>query len=114
MKQGSACTLRPEILQKLADKLPAIVAEALDTPGNINARLGPRDIEIWHSLPGLLDRNTKPLTLLIIAHGYDERVTNLEERKYMIVRGVRRIIGPHPPLVGWAWVFTGKTAFGAI
>lgn len=116
--------LKEDILQKLAEGLPKIVAKALHVEENPAAHLTPNDVEVWVRKSGKLDVNTKDLEIIIWAKSYPERLQNLEERKDAIVRSIRaafwgrQIIDRDLDLSsfsgGYVWVLLQPAAYGKL
>lgn len=103
------------LLSNLVSKLPEVIANALDTPENPDTRLSSGDIEIWVQPHHQLDRNVKPLELMIFAHDFPERLRNIDERTEKITQTVREILCEQAPkITGWVWIHLTKTAFGRI
>lgn len=105
-----------EISRILAERLPHIVSEALDTPENTNARLTPGDIEVEFRWATPRDVNYKDIEITVIAHDYPERTRNIEERKDKIIAGVREFLRDYDRnLTGWVWILPQQnSAFGTI
>lgn len=102
-----------EIAEKLAKELPALVAPTLSAPPDGN--LVPGDIEVWCTEGSTADVNTKDLEIIIWAHEYPERRANLEERKDVIVKGVRTFLADYDRNVsGFVWILLQPTAFGEL
>ena len=109
--------LSEEIIRRLVPELTHAVADALDVPGNLEARLTPDDIEVYVAQSQSLDFNTKDLEILIWAHQYPERLQNLEERKDKILAKVHQVLEIedfNPGITGWVWILLQPTAFGKI
>lgn len=104
-----------DMLQKLAESLPEIVAKALSAEENQDACLIPSDVEVWVQESGKLNVNTKDLEIIIWANSYPERLRDLERRKDMIVRAVRKFFADYDRnLSGFVWVLLQPTAFGEL
>ena len=98
-------------LMDLCNSLPKIVADALDTPENPEARLGSKDIEVEVEPHPILSVNKKDIEILILAHDYPERRKNLDERRASIDNAVKKIIPEK--YHGFVWIFLGHTSFGS-
>lgn len=106
-----------QLLRCLCDELMEVVAEALNIQGNKDARLSRDDIEIRSRPVQDHDWNAKDLEIMIFAHQYPERLTNLEERKEKVVTAVRHIIRErycNKEIIGWVWILLAPTAFGRV
>ena len=102
-----------EAVQKLAQALPAIVAEALDIPENKDARLTPGEVEVWVEESHKFDSNPKDLQIVVFAHDYPERRPNLEVRKNAILGGVGAFLSDYDYNASWfVWVLLSQSAYG--
>ena len=111
---------RPEsipesVIKNLLKVLPKIIANELDVRKNKSARLKADDIEISVFPAQPLDINIKSLEIMIWAHGYPERLKNIEERKDKIAARVRSFLLDYDVIIGgWVWILLPPTAFGRI
>lgn len=98
-------------LEFLAMRLPAIIAEALNT-SHPDGQLMPADINVRFERSGPFDQNVIDLSILILANDYPERRANIKERKEAIVGEVRQM-----PLADNAdfsvWILLAEGAYGA-
>ena len=104
-----------DMIQKLAETLPEIVAGALHVPESAEAHLAPDDIEVKVQESGKYDVNTKDLAIIIWANLYPERLSNLTDRKDAIVQGVRAFLADYDlKPSGFVWVLLQPAAFGEL
>jgi hypothetical protein len=99
-----------ELAGKIAQQLPAIVAEALDISAHDkDGALTAQDIEVYVQDSSELDVNTKPLEITIWAGYYPARNENLGERRAKIAKAVRAIKPPEAK--GFVWVLLVPGSF---
>lgn len=99
----------------LRERIPAIVAAALNVLENKDARLTPEDIEVWIRTGHPDDVNTKDLEVVIHTQWYAERQANLENRERVIRQAIGQILESHSTsLSGFVWVLLSNTAFGVL
>jgi hypothetical protein len=100
-----------ETARAIALKLPAIVANALDTSAEEKrGSLTADDVEVYVQDSTELDVNTKPLEIIIWANHYEARMRNLDERRTKIVDAVKEIKPPEAK--GFVWVLLQPASFG--
>jgi len=106
------------IAAKLAQALPAIVAPelAINNRDRGDGGLVAEDIIVRCVEGGLGDVNSKEIEIIIFAHDFPERKTNLEERKNTIIAGVREFFVKEDfrGVTGFVWVMLMPTAFGEL
>lgn len=108
-KKGRELT---ELAENLAKRLPEIVAPALTVPA---AQLTPDDVTVWCVEGGSADVNSDDLEILIWAHDFPERKETLEERKELVLKGIRRfLIDYRRNVSGFVWILLQPTAYGTI
>lgn len=113
--QHKAGRLNEDMLQKLAESLPGIVANALNVKENEAARLTSSDVEVWVQESGKFDVNTKDLEIIVWANSYPERLSDLEFRKDVILKFVRWFLSDYDRnLSGFVWVLLQPAAFGEL
>lgn len=113
--QHKAGRVLDDMLSKLSQAMPEIVASALDVEENKSARLTPNDVEVHVQESGKFDVNTKDLEIVIWANSYPERLKNLEQRKEAIIQGVRTFLADYDRnLFGYVWVLLQPGAFGEL
>jgi hypothetical protein len=80
-----------EMAQKIAQKLPTIVANALDTSAEEDeaGRLTPEDVRVYVQNSSELDVNTKPFEIIIWAGYSKERGRNTDQRRVKIADRIR-------------------------
>ena len=98
--------------------MPKIVSQALDVSENEGAagKLTQDDIEVRCTQRSLIDINSKDIEIVIWAHDFPSRRSNLEQRKEEILRGVRLVIiaSARTDISGYVWVLLQPTAFGTL
>lgn len=109
-----------DLARALGKHLPEIVAPALTLSERErhDGQVVPDDIIVWCAEGGEHDVNTKDIEIIIWAHDFPERATNLEERKDAIVKGVRQFLTDYTffyrDVSGFVWVLLQPTAFGQL
>lgn len=102
----------PDMLEKLAQALPAMVAEALTCehpPGLLVAG----DIEVWVRESSDYDVNVKDLEIVVWANHYDERQQNLHHRNVAVLNKVREFLADYDcNLNGYVWILLQPASFG--
>jgi len=108
-----------KLLNDLTEKLPKIVAKALDVPENLAYRLAEEEIEVvTEELSGKYDRNTLDLEIIIWAPECSERLKTKGERRNKICRSVEAVLvenlkGPEH-IKGYVWLLLQPTSFGML
>ena len=112
--------VKKEEMRAIAERLPEIVARALNVPENPAARLNANDIEVQ---PEEIDEectvNRRPLEIIILANDYPERKKNLDKRQEEITKAVREIKNEAWSLDfrrvrGFVWVLLIPGSFGEL
>lgn len=106
-----------QLVEKLAQKLPSIVAPNLTLPEHerLDGQVLPDDIIVRCVGGNKADVNTKDIEIIIWAHDFPERKANLECRKDAIVLGVQRFLSDYDRNVsGFVWILLQPTAFGEL
>jgi len=103
--------LNEEFIEKLAKKLPIIVAKALNVPGT-KGTLKPEEIEVKVESFGPLDVHTKNIEIIIWANDYPERRENLNERRKQIVAEIGKFFSSTPEITGFVWVLLQPGSYG--
>jgi hypothetical protein len=99
-----------ETARKLAQELPAIVADALDiSEYDKDGALTAKDVEVYVQDSTKLDVNTKPLEITIWAGYYPARQKDLDRRRAKIAEAVRAI--KPPDIKGFVWVLLQPGSF---
>lgn len=99
-----------ELARKIAQQLPAIVANALDISAYDKAgALTANDVEVYVQDSTELDVNTKPLEITIWAGYYPARQETLDQRRAKIAEAVREI--KPPEVKGFVWVLLQPGSF---
>lgn len=99
-----------ELARKIAQQLPAIVADALDiSEHDKDGALTANDVEVYVQDSTELDVNTKPLEITIWAGYYPARQENLDQRRAKIAEDVRAI--KPPDIKGFVWVLLQPGSF---
>lgn len=113
--QHKAGRVLEDMLAKLSQAMPEIVASALTVEGVERARLTSNDIEVRVRESEKFDVNTKDLEIIIWANSYAERLCNLDERKDMIVKAIRTFLADYDRnLSGYVWVLLQPGEFGEL
>ncbi len=106
-----------ELAEKLAQALPEIVAPQLTLAGHERheGQVTSADIIVRCVEGGKADVNTKDLEIMIWAHDFPERASNLEDRKNAIIKGIRAFLADYDRNVsGYVWVLLQPTVFGRL
>jgi hypothetical protein len=91
-----------DIMQRIANKLPYIIANALNVSENPEARLVSDSIKLKIIDPSKFDRNADPLEILIFANEYPERKKDIDKRMVNIADGIKAI-WPDAKDKGFVW-----------
>jgi hypothetical protein len=81
------------LLERITERLPGIIAEALDVPEKKEFNLTKHEIEVVpEELSGKYDRNTMDLEVIIWAPECPERLITKDDRRRRICREIEEVI----------------------
>lgn len=104
-----------DMLGKLAQTLPSIVASALHVEENPDAHLSADHIAVRVQESGPFDVNVVDLSIIVWAHDYPERLANRDERRQKIVDEVHEFLADYDRnLSGSVWLLLQPGSYGEI
>ncbi len=101
------------LVSKIAEVLPSIVAKTLSIPGHPHASLGEKDTEVRIVAGSGLDLNVPEIAIRIFANDYEERRVNLDERTAEICKLLKKSKEWWPSMYGnvYVWVMLCPGSF---
>lgn len=98
--------------QHLIAALPAIVAEALNAPDDINGELTADEIAVWDTDTPIPHYGIShyDLELVVLSHNFPSRLANLDERREMIIQGTAKLLPKGTSF--FVWILCMPTSWG--
>lgn len=98
-----------ELFGKVKENLPALVAEALSTA---TGPLTPDDVEVWVIAADKEDIGSFPLSIIVHADLYPDRLADLAARQQKISDGIALLLPKGSGLKGFVWIRLAPGSFG--